>query len=57
MNKEIKFNNETELNLYCDLLKVAYNVYESQNDGMTCGAAAQEIRDKMFVAIKNANIL
>ena len=57
MNKEIKFNNDTEMNLYCDLLKVAYNVYKSQNDGMVCGAAAEEIRYKMFVAIKNANIL
>ena len=57
MNKEIKFNNDTELNLYCDLLKVAYNVYKSQNDVNVCGSAAQEIRDKMFVAIKNANIL
>ena len=57
MNKEIKFNNDTEMNLYCDLLKVAYNVYKSQNDGMICGSAAEEIRDKMFMVIKNANIL
>lgn len=57
MNKEIKFNNETETNLYYDLLKVAYNVYKSQNDGMVCGSAAEEVRDKMFMAIKNANIL
>ena len=57
MNKEIKFNNDTEMNLYFDLLKVVYNVYKSQNDGMVCGAAAEDIRDKMFMAIKNANIL
>ena len=57
MNKEIKFNNDTEMNLYCDLLKVAYNVYKSQNDGMICGSAAEEICDKMFMAIKNDNIL
>ena len=57
MNKEIKINNDTEMNLYCDLLKVAYNVYKSQNDGMICGSAAEEIRDKMFMAIKNDNIL
>ena len=57
MNKEIKFNNDTEMNLYCDLLKVAYNVYKSQNNGRVCGAVAEEIRDKMFMAIKNANIL
>ena len=43
MNKEINFNNDTEMNLYCDLLRVAYNVYKSQNDGMICGSAAEEI--------------
>ena len=57
MNKEIKFNNDTEMNLYCDLLKIAYNVYKTQNNGIVCGAAAEEMRDKMFMAIKNTNIL
>ena len=57
MNKEINFNNDTEMNLYCDLLKVAYNVYKTQNNGIVCGAAAEEMRDKMFMAIKNTNIL
>jgi hypothetical protein len=52
-----KIENEMELNLYCNLLPLAYKVYLEQSGGFVCGSKAEEIRDKMFIAIKTANIL
>ena len=52
-----KFNNDMELNLYCELLPLAYTVYKEQSGGFVCGSKAEEIRDKMYQAIKESNIL
>ena len=52
---EIK--NDMELKLYCGLLPLAYKVQEAQTGGFISGKGAEEIRDKMFLAIKEANIL
>jgi hypothetical protein len=52
-----KFNNDMELNIYCELLSLAYKVYKEQSGGFVCGSKAEEIRDKMYQAIKEANIL
>lgn len=51
-----KFNNDMELNLYCDLLPLAYAVYKEQSGGFVCGSKAEEIRDRMYQVIKTANI-
>ena len=52
---EIK--NDMELELYCGLLILAYKVQEAQTEGFVCGKEAEEIRDEMYQAIKEANIL
>lgn len=52
-----KFKNDIELNLYCNLLPLAYKVQKEQTKGIVSGAGAEEIRDKMFEAIQKANIL
>ena len=52
-----KFNNDMEFNLYLDLLPLAYAVYKEQSGGFVCGSKVEEIRDKMYQAIKEANIL
>lgn len=52
-----EFKNDMELNLYCDLLPLAYAVYKEQSDGLVCGSKAEEIRDKIYQAIKEANIM
>lgn len=52
-----KFNNDMEFNLYLELLPLAYKIYLEQSGGFVCGSKAEEIRDRMFQAIKEANIL
>ncbi len=49
--------NDRELDLYSDLLSLAYNFYKSKTNGMVCGSEAEKMRDKMFKAIKDAGIL
>ena len=51
------FNNDMEFNTYLNLLPLAYAVYLEQSGGFVCGSKAEEIRDKMYNAIKSANIL
>ena len=59
MNKTTatKLENDMKLNLYCDLLPLAYEVQKTQTGGFISGSGAEEIRDKMYQAIKEANIL
>lgn len=52
-----EINNKTELNLYCNLLSVAYELYKDKTDGMVCGSEAENIRDMMYKAIKEAGII
>ena len=52
-----KFKNDMELNLYCSLLPLAYELQKEQTGGFVSGVGAEEIRDKMFKAIKDANII
>ena len=52
-----EINNKTELNLYCNLLSVAYELYKDKTNGMVCGSEAENIRDKMYKAIKEAGII
>lgn len=52
-----QFNNDMEFNLYLKLLPLAYEVYKEQSGGLVCGSKAEEIRDRMYQAIKEANIL
>ena len=52
-----KFNNDMEFNLYLKLLPLAYAVYKEQSGGFVCGSKAGEIRNEMYEAIKEANIL
>ena len=52
-----EINNKTELNLYCNLLSVAYELYKDKTNGMVCGSEAENIRDKMYKAIKKAGII
>ena len=55
--QDTKPENEIELNLYCELLKLAYEIQKTQTNGFVSGSGAEEIRNKMFHAIKTANIL
>ena len=52
-----EINNKTELNLYCNLLSVAYELYKDKTNGMVCGSEAENIRDNMYKAIKKAGII
>ena len=52
-----EINNKTELNLYCNLLSVAYELYKDKTNGMVCGSEAENIRDMMYKAIKKAGII
>lgn len=52
-----EFNNDMELNLYTELLPLAYEVQKAQTGGFVSGKGAEEIRDKMYQAIKEASIL
>ena len=52
-----KFKNDMELNLYCELLPLAYKVQKEQTGGVVSGIGAEEIRDKMFKAIKDSDVL
>lgn len=52
-----EIENDRELDLYCDLLPLAYDFYKNKTNGTVCGSEAEKIRDKMFKAIKNAGIL
>ena len=52
-----EIDNDRELDLYNDLLPLAYNIYKSKTNGMVCGSEAEKIRDKMFKAIKDTGIL
>ena len=52
-----EFKNDMELNLYLELLPLAYKVQKEQTGGFVSGSGAEEIRDKMYKAIKSANIL
>jgi hypothetical protein len=56
-NMDIEKMNVIEFKVYCDLLPLVYEVYKVQNNGLVCGTGAEEIRDKMYQAIKEANIL
>lgn len=55
--EKCEINNKTELNLYCNLLSVAYELYKDKTNGMVCGSEAENIRDKMYKAIKEAGII
>ena len=55
--EKCEINNKTELNLYCNLLSVAYKLYEDMTNGMVCGSEAENIRDMMYKAIKEAGII
>ena len=55
--EKCEINNKTELNLYCNLLSVAYELYKDKTDGMVCGSEAENIRDRMYKAIKEAGII
>ena len=55
--EKCEINNKTELNLYCNLLRVAYELYKDKTNGMVCGSEAENIRDKMYKAIKEARII
>ena len=46
-----------EFNIYLKLLPLAYDVYKEQSGGFVCGSKAEETRDRMYQAIKEANIL
>lgn len=52
-----EIENDRELDLYCGLLPLAYNFYKSKTNGAGCGSEAEKIRDKMFKAIKDADVL
>lgn len=41
---------KAELELYCGLLKYAYQIQEEMT-GLVCGADAERLRDEMFCAI------
>ena len=53
----LKFENDMERNLYCSLLPLAYEVQKEQTGGFVSGTGAENIRNKMYQAIKEANIL
>ena len=53
----IEINNDMELGLYCRLLSLAYDVQKAQTGGFVSGTGAEEIRDKMYIAIKESNVL
>ena len=55
--EKCEINNKTELNLYCNLLSVAYELYKDKTNGMVCGSEAENIRDKMYKVIKEAGII
>ena len=55
--EKCEINNKTELNLYCNLLSVAYELYKDKTDGMICGTETENIRDMMYKAIKEAGII
>ena len=52
MNVDVVTMTQTELNLYCNLLPVAYKLYKDKNNGLVCGTEAEKLRDKMFAVIK-----
>ena len=52
----VKNMSKTELNLYCNLLSVAYELYKDKTNGWVCGSEAEKLRDKMFIAIKEAGV-
>lgn len=49
----VKSMNEWQLELYCNLLPLAYDVYKAQNNNMVCGSGAESLRNKMYLAIVN----
>ena len=53
----VKNMSKTELNLYCNLLSVAYELYKDKTNGLVCGSEAEKLRLKMFIAIKEAGII
>ena len=57
-NEMLKYiNSDLDLEVYCDLLPLAYKIYLEKSDGMVCGSEAEKTRDKMFLAIKNIYFL
>lgn len=55
--KEREFKNDMEFNLYLKLLPLAYEVQKEQTGGFISGSGAEDIRNKMFNVLKEANIL
>lgn len=49
--------NVIEFKVYCDLLPLAYEIYKNQNNNMVCGSGAEEIRDKIYLSIKESEII
>ncbi|NMB69826.1 hypothetical protein GYA27_01310 [candidate division WWE3 bacterium] len=50
MSVNINAMTKAELDLYCGLLKYAYQIQIEQT-GLVCGADAERLRDEMFYAI------